>query len=191
MNIFKSIKSKETPIKSHSDTNNFFFGKDEILEPKSLKIFGKKYSLNIYYYKTKNPELNIENDNVNIFLPIKFRKQDNQVLLNNFILKMYTKISENEIENVMEKARHKFGFVPEDYEIKKIPKYLATVNQELQSITVNPYISMYSKEIIEYIIFHEFCHLKYKTHSKKFNELLENAKPNYKSIESQIPNLKF
>ena len=35
---------------------------------------------------------------------------------------MYTKIAENEIENIMEKARHTFGFAPEDYEIKKIEK---------------------------------------------------------------------
>ena len=49
---------------------------------------------------------------------------------------------ENEIENIMEKARHKLGFTPEDYEIKKIPGYLATFNKELQSITVNPFISI-------------------------------------------------
>ena len=104
---------------------------------------------------------------------------------------MYTKISENEIENIMEKARHKLGFTPEDYEIKKIPGYLATFNKELQSITVNPFISMYSKDIIEYIVFHEFCHLKYKTHSKKFYELFEKVKPNYKMIEKQIQNLKY
>ena len=191
MNIFKSIKSRENRIFEAKSKDNFLFGKDEILEPKIVKIFGIKYSLNIYYFKTKNPELNIEKNNVNIFLPIKFRKQNNQSFLNNILLKMYTKISENEIENIMEKARHKLGFTPEDYEIKKIPGYLATFNKELQSITVNPFISMYSKDIIEYIVFHEFCHLKYKTHSKKFYELFEKVKPNYKMIEKQIQNLKY
>ena len=191
MNIFKSIKLKENRANKAFTKDNFLFGKDETLEPKIVKIFGIKYSLNIYYLKIKNPELNIEKNNVNIFLPFRYRKQNNQSFLNSILLKMYTKISENEIENIMEKARHVFGYTPEDYEIKKIPGYIATFNKELQSITVNPYISMYSKDIIEYIVFHEFCHLKYKTHSKKFNELLEKNKPNYKEIEKQIQNLKY
>ena len=191
MNIFKSIKLKESRTNKTSTNDNYLFGKDETLEPKIVKIFGIKYSLNIYYLKIKNPELNIEKNNVNIFLPFRYRKQNNQSFLNSILLKMYTKISENEIENIMEKARHVFGYTPEDYEIKKIPGYIATFNKELQSITVNPYISMYSKDIIEYIVFHEFCHLKYKTHSKKFNELLEKNKPNYKEIEKQIQNLKY
>ena len=50
---------------------------------------------------------------------------------------------------------------------------------------------MYSKDIIEYIIFHEFCHLKYKTHSKKFYDMLKKYKPNYENIARQIPNLKY
>ena len=104
---------------------------------------------------------------------------------------MYTKIAENKIENIMEKARHLFGFAPEDYEIRKIPGKLASCNTELQLIFVNPYITMYSEEIVEYIIFHEFCHLKYKTHSKKFFELLKKYKPNYIKIENQIQNLKY
>ena len=191
MNIFKSIKLKENRANKAFTKDNFLFGKDETLQPKIVKIFGIKYSLNIYYLKTKNPELNIEKNNVNIFIPFRYRKQNNQSFLNSILLKMYTKISENEIENIMEKARHVFGYTPEDYEIKKIPGYIATFNKELQSITVNPYISMYSKDIIEYIVFHEFCHLKYKTHSKKFNELLEKNKPNYKEIEKQIQNLKY
>ena len=190
MNILKLAKSRE--IRKRIISNDILLiGKDEVLQPKFIKIFGIKYSLSIYYLRIKNPELKIDNLNVNIFLPMKYRKNDNQILLNNILFKMYTKISENEIEFIMEKARHKLGFVPEDYEISKIPGFLATFNKDLQSITINPYIAMYSKEIIEYIIFHEFCHLKYKTHSKKFNDLLKKVNPNYKEIEKQIQNLKY
>ena len=122
---------------------------------------------------------------------MEYKNENNQGLLNNILYKMYTKIAENEIENIMEKARHLFGYAPEDYEIRKIPGKLASCNTELQLIFINPYITMYSKEIIEFIIFHEFCHLKYKTHSKKFFELLKKYKPNYIKIEKQIQNLKY
>ena len=66
----------------------------------------------------------------------------------------------------MEKARHDFGFAPEDYEIKKMKSTLAHFDNNTQSILINPYIVMYAKEIVEYVVFHQFCHLKYKTHSK-------------------------
>ncbi len=188
-----SKKDKNIAISAKQDFTNdkFILGKDETLLPKFTKIFGLNYSVNIYYLKIKSPELNLEKNYINVYLPMQYRKNNNQNLLNIILLKMYTKITENEIENIMEKARHIFGFAPEDYEIKKLNNCFANCNKDLQSITINPYISMYSKEIIEYIVFHEFCHLKYKTHSVKFYEMLKKYKPNYESIAKQIPNLKY
>ena len=50
---------------------------------------------------------------------------------------------------------------------------------------------MYSKEIVEYVVFHQFCHLKYKTHSKKFYDMLKKYVPNYETLARQLPNLKY
>ena len=190
-----NISNLSNPINSRSSSvfidNNFLFGKDETLEPKYTRIFGKNYYINIYYLKIVKPELNIEKNKINVYLPFIYKKNNNQKLLNTILCKMYTKISEKEIENAMEKARHLLGFVPEDYEIRKIPGKLADFNKDFQTITINPYITMFSKEIIEYIVFHEFCHLKYKTHSKKFYELLKKYQPNYENIEKQIQNLRY
>ncbi len=193
MNILSKImdKSAYTQKKNNYENDNFILGKDETLHPKFTRIFGINYSVNIYYLKIKSPELNLKENTINIHLPMQFRKNNNQNLLNVILLKMYTKIAEQEIESIMEKARHIFGFAPEDYEIKKMSDTLASCDKNLQTISVNPYIAMYRKEIIEYIIFHEFCHLKYKTHSKKFYDMLKQYKPNYESIAKQIPNLKY
>ena len=38
---------------------------------------------------------------------------------------------------------------------------------------------------------HEYCHLKYKTHSKKFLEMIEKNQKNYKKIENLISKYKF
>lgn len=191
MNILNIVKSANIKRNTYYTKDNFILGKDETLNPKFTKIFGFNYTVNVYYLKISKPELSLEKDSINIHLPMKYRKQDNQNLLNVILLKMYTKIAENEIENIMEKARHTFGFAPEDYEIKKLSGILATTNKDLQSITINPYIVMYSKEIIEYIVFHEFCHLKYKNHTKQFYDMLRKFKPNFEAISKQIPNLKY
>ena len=191
MNILKIVKSSNTKEKSNFNIDNFILGKDESLLPKTSKIFGINYSVNIYYLKIEKPNLILTDSNINIHLPISFRKKNNQNLLNIILLKMYTKIAEKEIENIMEKARHIFGFAPEDYEIKKISSSLALCDKDLQTITINPNIVMYPKEIIEYVIYHEFCHLKYKTHSKKFYDMLKKYKPNYEKLSKQLPNLKY
>ena len=191
MNILKIVKSSNTKEKSNFNIDNFILGKDESLLPKTSKIFGLNYSVNVYYLRIEKVELNLTQNSINIHLPISFRKRNNQNLLNIILLKMYTKIAEKEIENIMEKARHIFGFAPEDYEIKKISSSLALCDKDLQTITINPNIVMYPKEIIEYVIYHEFCHLKYKTHSKKFYDMLKKYKPNYEKLSKQLPNLKY
>lgn len=191
MNIFKMVKSNNIKGNVQINSDEFILGKDETLLPKFTRIFGLNYSVNVYYLKTEKTELYLKENCINIHLPMNYRKRNNQKLLNTILLKMYTQIAENEIENVMEKARHIFGFAPEDYEIQKVSGMLATCDKDLQAILINPYIVMYSKEIIEYIVFHEFCHLKYKTHSKKFYDMLKEYKPNYEKIAKQIPNLKY
>lgn len=191
MNIFK--KSKLSDIKEYNlfTQDNYILGKDETLTPKLTKIFGINYNVNVYYLKIKTPELNLESSCININLPMNYRFKNNQQLLDVILLKMYTKIAENEIENLMEQARHEFGFAPEDYFIEKMPGTLGHCNQDLQAITINPYIVMYPKEVIEYIVYHEFCHLKYRSHSKKFYSMLKGYIPNYLNIAKQIPNLKY
>ena len=186
MNIFKKSKIANTKGYNLNNNNNFLFGKDETLLPKFTKIFGLNYSVNVYYFKIKSPQLNLNKTQINIHLPMEYRKKNNQSLLDIILLKMYTQIAETEIEDIMEKARHIFGFAPEDYEIKKLSSSLAVCNQGLQTISINPYIVMYSKDIIEYIIFHEFCHLKYKTHSKGFWQMMKTYMPNYEKYEMSI-----
>lgn len=191
MNILNFVKLANTKENARYVKENFILGKDETLDPKFTKLFGLNYNVNVYYLKIERPSLNLEKNSINIHLPMKYRKQNNQNLLNAILLKMYTKIAENELENVMEKARHTFGFAPEDYEIRKLSGILATTNKDVQSITINPYIVMYSKDIIEYVIFHEFCHLRYKNHTKQFYTMLRKFKPNFEIIAKQIPNLKY
>ena len=47
------------------------------------------------------------------------------------------------------------------------------------------------KEIIEYVVAHEFCHLKYKTHGKRFFEIIEKHIPEYQKYEREIQNYEF
>ena len=156
----------------------------------SVKIFGKNYDVEVRYQNIKTPELNLEeNYKIEIILPNKYKKAGNEQILKMSIEKMYEQIANNEMENLMERTRKMLGIAPDEYEIKKTKNTLAKcVNGK---ITINPELMQFKKEVIEYVIAHEFCHLKYKTHGKRFYEIIEKNIPNYKKYEREIQNYEF
>ena len=92
----------------------------------------------------------------------------------------------------MEKIRQTLKIAPEDYKIEKLQgNIMAKFNFENDTITINPEIVKYAKEEIEFILFHEFCHLKYKTHCQKFQDLIKKYIPNYEKSAEKISNLKY
>ena len=123
-------------------------------------------------------------------MPIKYKKMDNSDVVGIMLEKMYDRIAEEEIENIMEKTRIMLGFAPEDYEIKRIKDRLAKCDED-KKITINPDITVYSRKTIEYIVLHQYCHLKYKTHAKGFYDLIKRYMPDYEKQQEELSNLKF
>ena len=103
---------------------------------------------------------------------------------------MYEQIANNEIDNIMEKVRIMLGIAPEEYVITKMKGVLGKCVDK-KTIYINPEIMKYKRELIEYVIAHEFCHLKYITHGKKFYEILEKNIPNYKKYEREISEFQY
>ena len=156
----------------------------------SVKIFGKNYDVQVEYEKIKTPELNLkENYKIQIVLPIKYKKIGNEQVLKMSIKKMYEQIAENEIEDIMEKTRKMLGFAPEDYAIKIMNGKIAKC--EDGKITISPELMQYKREIIEYVVAHEFCHLKYKSHGKRFYQIIEKYIPDYNKYEKEISEYEY
>lgn len=155
----------------------------------NVKVFGENYSIKIFYKIISKPELNINNKNIIINLPLKYKNVDNTKIVDFIIEKFYCRVAEKEIEQVMEKYRVNLKMAPNDYRIEKIDKSLAKFLEEKKIILINPEIVKYNKDILEYVILHEFCHLKYKTHGKNFYKIIEKYIPNYKELEEKIKGL--
>lgn len=156
----------------------------EYTKLKTVKVLGTNYDLAIKYKTIKAPNLTIEQGKILVILPNKYKKLENDEIVKMLIEKMYDMVAKKEIERAMEKTRIMMGIAPEDYEIKRTEGILAKCINE--KITINPDIAKYSKETIEYIILHEFCHLKYKNHTKSFYNMLKTYIPNYEQIEKEV-----
>ena len=159
---------------------------NQSIERHPVPVLGVDYKVKIVYKNTKITELNVENKTIKISLPNKYKKMSNTEILDLAIKKMYEQIATVEIERAMEKARITFGFAPEEYEISKIKKLGICKDKK---ITINPEIVKYNRKVIDYVVMHQYCHLKYKTHSKGFYKLLEQYKPDYKKCEEILLNI--
>ena len=54
------------------------------------------------------------------------------------------------------------------------------------NLSFNFRLMMYRKEVIDYVIIHELCHLREMNHSKKFWLNVEKYCPNYKSLRHEL-----
>lgn len=155
-----------------------------------IKVLGQDYSIKVIYKNIKGPSVTLEDKKVKIVLPNKYKKDELAPILKVLIEKMYFTLAEKEIEMAMEKARITLGFAPEDYEICKMGNTLGKCSSN-KKIYINPDIVKFDKNIIEYVIMHEFCHLKYKNHTKNFYSLIEKNMPDYSILANAINNYQY
>ena len=160
---------------------------EETAERHPVPVLGTDYKVKIIYKNIKVAELDVEDKIIKISLPNKYKKANNERILDIAIDKMYEQIARVEIERAMEKTRILLGFAPEDYEIRKMSEELGRCEEN--KITINPEIVKYDREIIDYVVLHEYCHLKYKSHCKSFIKMLEKYEPNYKKYERIVANI--
>lgn len=154
------------------------------IERHPVPVLGTDYKVKIVYKNIKFAELDVEDKVIKISLPNKYKKTNNDKILDIAIDKMYEQISKVEIERAMEKTRLLLGFAPENYELKKMTNMLGKC--EDNKIIINPEIVKYNREMIDYIVLHQYCHLKYKSHCKSFFEMIEKYQPDYEKYEKII-----
>ena len=159
---------------------------EETAERHPVPVLGTDYKVKIIYKNIKVAELDVEDKIIKISLPNKYKKANNEKILDMAIDKMYEQIAKVEVERAMEKTRILLGFAPEDYEIEKINGRLGKC--ENNKIKINPEIVKYNRNVIDYIVLHQYCHLKYKTHSKGFMNMLKEYEPNFEKYEQLILN---
>ena len=156
------------------------------LERHPVPVLGIDYKVKIVYKNIKITELDVENKTIKISLPNKYKKVANKEILDLAIEKMYEQIANVEIERAMEKTRIMLGFAPEEYEIAKIDTLGICKDKK---ITINPDVVKYGRKVIDYVVLHQYCHLKYKTHSKGFYEMMKKYQPDYKKCEEILLNI--
>lgn len=156
---------------------------------KSVKIFGVSYELKVIYKRIKSPKLDLKERQIEISLPTKYKKIENDIIIEMLLQKMYDAIASKELEVIMEKVRTTLKFAPDDYKIMRLDKRLGKCLAN--KLIINPDIVKYRKDIIEYVVFYEFCKLKINKTSKKFYDLLKQYMPNYENYAYELVGVQY
>lgn len=173
-------------IEEYKNTNITYTNKGTIF------VLGAEHQIRVCYKNVNTPSINLINRNIELILPNKYKKVDTNDVIKILIDKLYQKVTEQEIERAMEKTRLLLGYAPEDYEIANLDKkVMAVCNTEEQKITISSNIAKYDRNVIDYIVLHEFCHLKYKIHTKNFWKIIEKYMPSYKKYNEILKDFSF
>ena len=89
-----------------------------------------------------------------------------------------TKLKDTYLEKRTQKLATKIGIKPSKIVVKPLKNRWGSATEK-GVVTLNSNLLKAPKDVIDYIIIHELCHLKIKNHSQRYWNLLRKFMPNY------------
>ena len=113
--------------------------------------------------------------------------QYNKTFLKNALIQFYKKLAEEYLIKRCQFLGRELQLVPAQIKIQTATTRWGSCTSQ-KKINLNWKLLVFPKVLIDYVIIHELCHLKFLNHSKDFWDLVEFHCPNYKEAELEIKN---
>lgn len=161
----------------------------EKIEEKMEEVKRKSSEKNKYFYLLGEKYEVVHSEN-----PLPSLDQKKKVLSLNFkykdeiISNIYLKLASDILKNLTLEVASKYSFKISKIRVKKMKTRWGSCNPKKGYINLNSELIRFKKEIIEYVIIHELCHLIHPNHSKAFHEEVEKYCPNYKEYDKVLRN---
>lgn len=186
------IKMKQSEIEDIVDTKKkWIYEKinqnvvENYKDGNTVKILGKDFLLQVQFLKDIKPILELNESDVVISLPLERKDRNNTQIIKDLINNLYMKIAEREVAMAMMVVTRIVGIKPNKYRIKRLKTAWGTCTKN-KNITINSELMKYDRQVIQYVVLHEICHLKYMNHSKEFWNMVEKYMKDYKEVRSRL-----
>ena len=178
------INSKEEWInKKLKEFEKKSFKEKSYVSGEVFKVLGNDYTLNIEYGDFKKSIVNMENGFINVFM-----NEDSSVdKIKDLIDKMYYKLAIVVVDKSVNMWKNILKIAPDVVVIKKLKTAWGKCNSK-GKITINPDLMKYDQRVVDYVVLHEFCHLRYMNHSKDFWNMVSKYMPDYKLLRNELKN---
>ncbi len=160
------------------------FSKQEYTQGSKVLLLGKEYLLKIKFMKQDISNIYVENGCMIAEIPKKYKKEYARKI-EELLDDVYIKVAEKEVDMAMQIVTRIVGIKPNKYRIKKLKTAWGTCTSN-KNITINSSLMKYDRTVIQYVVLHEICHLKYMNHSKEFWNMVEQYMKNYKEIRRKL-----
>ncbi len=164
----KKIIDKKSASKFYNPNNNL------------ISLFGKEHNL-ITKNHSGNEKYVIGYKTVTLYL----KNESNKVKL---IKKLFKNESQKYTTNRAFELAKIYGFNVEKINIKWMVGCWGNCRKSLKLINFSSRLITFPKEIIDYVIIHELCHLIEANHSERFWSLVSKIYPNYKQARQYLKN---
>lgn len=177
------IVKKVWEIKNREDRKNAI----EFKNSEKLLYKGSYYPINILEDMTYNCEVNFVNSAIEIKLNTLVQGSNRSKIIEAALKKWYRDRCEEVVKLRAAYYSKILGLYPAKLTVKcKAQITLWGSCSSKGSINFNNRLILAPEKVIDYIVVHELCHLKYMNHSKEFYGLLKNTIPDYKNCKNYL-----
>lgn len=195
--IKEFLQKKETWILKklyYRDTVNLKSKRRDFITNETIDVLGSPLILNYITHSGKRLRVEFVSNKLNIHIPQRFDLKLNRDKLKIKIILWYKDFAMKTIQTRLPILTSRLNLYPTEVKIR-FYKSRWGVCREDGIIIFNWRIIQAPVEIIDYVIVHELCHLKFMNHSKQYWHLVESVYPNYKEskkwLKENVLQLKF
>lgn len=103
-----------------------------------------------------------------------------------YVTEWYRRILNREIAARLPYWERVTGLHAQDFVIQQMVRSWGTCNPQKGLVRFNLQLVKKPKEALDYVIVHELCHFKYRSHGPMFRRLLDRFMPNWRDVRRQL-----
>lgn len=179
--LLEKIKKKITTQTKHNKNTNPTKTIKDILSKSKFE-----FNNNIYQIELTNKIKTAKFNKTNNTFYINYTYTEEVELIKKYIAKVLSKLHLEYIQKYTEQINSKsYKYTIKDISLKYVKSKWGHCTSD-NKIMLNLKLLNANKEILDYVIYHEIAHIKYKNHSKEFWKEVQKFCPNYKEIRKQL-----
>ena len=151
----------------------------------TVLLLGREYTLEIEKAKSNSYYVGGKT------ILLKLRNPDNLELRKRVFLFLLTDISRRVFPEIVEEEYPKFQkYCPNlpELKIRNMKSQWGNCRAQSKVITLNCRLAQYDKEVIRFVVLHEYCHFIVQSHSDSFYKELTAVMPQWKKYDSILKN---
>jgi predicted metal-dependent hydrolase len=147
-----------------------------------ILYLGEWYQLEILMHAKNAVRINFLNTHFEMIIHPTFQEKENLYILQNALKKWYVHASHDYISKRLTDYCRLTNQTFHQFRVKEQKTRWGSCSKK-KNLNFNWKLLMSPQFVVDYVILHEVCHLKYMNHSKDFWSMVERYMPEYKKAE--------